>query len=427
MHVSKRIQERGARSHVFLVHEMIFPPPYNIHTAEDAALGFYYQTYFAFLTLLQQTGDDAGIGIERLDDVDLKVDGHLLLYQLKHSIKAVPPPITMKSRALWRTLKVWIDALLHVELAQTTMHLVAVGPLVATSPLNALLDLDTDRDELAAALIAEAQLVHDARAAAKTAGTKLPHGERADGCAAFLDLEPAVRSNLLRRILIRPNNPPIDQVEVLAGLHLTLIAPVHRAEVVKRLLGWWDTEVVHALCGKRDPILTRAELQAQITSIIADLESSSLQANFELLMPPGDYQPDGMVARQIKLVAGGNSDLSKAIREEWRAREQRAKWLNDNSAMGTIVSQYDQVLEEAWSDMHVQMAEDCFKEADNVKRERGLDMLRWTHDYAPTKVRPIAEKWSAPYYVRGTYQVLAIDLRVGWHPDYADLLKDDGE
>lgn len=405
---------------------MSIHPPDNIHTAEHAALGFYYQTYFAFLTLLQQTGDDAGVGIERLDDVELKTDGHLLLYQLKHSIKAVPPPVTIKSRALWRTLKVWIDALLHVDLAQTTMHLVAVGPLDEASPLNALLDLDADRDDLAAALIAEAQLVQDARATAKSAGKKtLPHAERADGCAAFLSLEPAVRSNLLRRILIKPNSPPIDQVELLAAEHLTLIAPEHRAEVVRRLLGWWETEVVYALCGKRDPILSRAELQAQITSIIADLEGNALQADFELLMPPGDYQPDGMVARQIKLVAGGNSDLSKAIREEWRAREQRAKWLNDNSAMGTVVSQYDQVLEEAWSDRHGQMVEECSGVADSVKRERGLEMLRWTHYDAPAKVRPIAEKWSAPYYVRGSYQVLAVDLRVGWHPDYVDLLKDE--
>lgn len=406
---------------------MSVQPPANIHTAEDAALGFYYQTYFAFLTLLQQTGDDAGVGIERLDDVELKVDGHLLLYQLKHSIKMVPPPITMKSRALWRTLKVWIDALVHVELAQTTMQLVVIGSLGAASPLKALLDLEADRDNLAAALIAEAQLVRDARAAAESAGTKLPHGDRADGCAAFLDLEPAVRSNLLRRILIKPDSPPIDQVEVLAAQHLTLIAPEHRADVVKRLLGWWDMEVVHALCGKRDPIVTRAELQAQITSVIADLESSTLQADFELLMPPGDYQPDGMVARQIKLVAGGNSDLSKAVREEWRARGQRANWLNENSAMGTVVSQYDQMLEEAWSDRHGQMVEDCSEVEDTVKRERGLEMLRWTHNEAPAKVRPIAEKWSAPYYVRGSYQVLAIDLRVGWHPEYLDLLKDGGE
>jgi len=40
-------------------------------------------------------------------------------------------------------------------------------------------------------------------------------------------------------------------------------------------------------------------------------------------------------------------------------------------------------------------------------------------------VPPIGDGWGAPYYVRGSYQVLAIDLKVGWHPDYRDLLKDE--
>jgi hypothetical protein len=40
-------------------------------------------------------------------------------------------------------------------------------------------------------------------------------------------------------------------------------------------------------------------------------------------------------------------------------------------------------------------------------------------------VRPIFEGWSAPYYVRGSYQVLAINRRVGWHPNFAALLGDE--
>jgi hypothetical protein len=39
-------------------------------------------------------------------------------------------------------------------------------------------------------------------------------------------------------------------------------------------------------------------------------------------------------------------------------------------------------------------------------------------------VRPIQEGFGAAYYVRGSYQVLAIDLEVGWHPDFKNLLKD---
>jgi hypothetical protein len=73
-----------------------------VHSAADSALGFYYQTFFALLTLLNQTADDAAVAVERLDDVEIKADGHLLLYQLKHSISATPPDITLKSRALWK-------------------------------------------------------------------------------------------------------------------------------------------------------------------------------------------------------------------------------------------------------------------------------------------------------------------------------------
>jgi hypothetical protein len=108
------------------------------HSAEAAALGFYYQAFFALLTLMGQETDNAAVGIEQLDDVDLKVDGHNLLYQLKHSISNAPPPITLKSKALWKTVKVWVDILPMLTLSETTLHLVTVAKLGLDSPLIAL-------------------------------------------------------------------------------------------------------------------------------------------------------------------------------------------------------------------------------------------------------------------------------------------------
>jgi hypothetical protein len=93
--------------------------------------------------------------------------------------------------------------------------------------------------------------------------------------------------------------------------------------------------------------------------------------------------------------------------------------------MALRINDYDLVLEEHWSDRHCQMAEECAELEDQEKCASGLKVLRWTHNEAPTMVRPIAEGWNAAYYVRGSYQVLAIDLKVGWHPDYEKLLKDD--
>lgn len=395
----------------------------GVHAAEGAALGFWYQSFYALLTLVTLTTDDAAIGIEQLDDVELKADGQTLLFQLKHSISANPAAITIKSRSLWRTVEVWIDALPALTLAETTLHLVAVGDIPADCPLRSLTDADADRSDLAAAMTEEAERVLRARdAAAKARKSSLPYGDRADGCRAFLALSAAERLNLLRRTVIRPDSPTVAEVEKEIAAHFHFVLPEYRTTVAKRLVEWWDRQIIYSLCGERERVITRAELQSQIMTIVADIEQDKLVPEFEIVGPPEDYQPDGMLARQIELVNGKPFDLKRAIREEWKAREQRGRWLADNPAMASRISAYDQVLCEHWSDRHTEMAETCAALEEDGKCASGLQLLRWTHNDAPTTVRPIAEGWVAAYYVRGGYQVLAINLKVGWHPDYETLL-----
>jgi hypothetical protein len=395
------------------------------HAAEGSALGFYFQAFYALLTLVNLSTDEAAIGVEQLDDVELKADGQKLLYQLKHSISATPPSITVRSASLWRTMKVWIDALPSLTLAETTLHLVTVGGIPKDSPLLALTNPQAERSELLAAMTAEAERVLEARDAAAKANNRLPYADRIDGCTAFLSLTEAERMNLLRRIKIQPDSPTVDEVEKRIAEHFRLVLPDYRAAVASRLIEWWDRQVVYSLCGERERVITRAELQAQIMTIVADIEQAKLVPEFETLSHPQDYQPDGMLARQIELVKGKRLDLERAIREEWKAREQRARWLTANSAMATRITEYDHVLREHWSDRHADMVESCATLEDEKKCELGLELLRWTHYDAPTTVRPIAEGWGAAYYVRGSYQVLAINLKVGWHPDYQKLLGDD--
>ncbi|MDC0713008.1 hypothetical protein POL68_31390 [Stigmatella sp. ncwal1] len=395
------------------------------HAAEAAALGFYYQTFFALLTLLSQDTDNAAVGIEQLDDVELSIDSQTLLYQLKHSISAAPPPITLKSKALWRTMKVWIDALPLLTLSETTLHLVAVGGIPDDSPLRALLSLEAARADLHDAMVEEAQRVVNARATAAKSGKPLPHAERIDGCEAFLGLTEIGQLNLLRRTLIKKNSPPISEIETCVAGYLKILPADQRSTVAKRLIEWWDREIVYSLCGKRDRVISRAELQQQISAIVGDIEQGKVLPDFELVSPPEDYQPNGMLARQIQLVNGKSSDLTKAIREEWRAREQRSRWANEKLSMVSVIDSYDFILREHWSDQHSRMMEECADLEEKEKCASGLKILRWTHDDAPNTVRPVFEGWSAPYYVRGSYQVLAINCRVGWHPNFAVLLGDE--
>ena len=393
------------------------------HSAEAAALGFYYQAFFALLTLLNQDTDYAAVGVEQLDDVELRAEGRALLFQLKHSMSAAPPPVTLKSRALWRTFKIWIDAIPLLTLAETSFHLVTVAGLDDGGPLAALLSPDAERADLHAAMVDEAQgVVRDREAAVKTGKTPLPHAERVDGCEAFLNLSETMQLNLLRRTVIRKDSPAIGAIEDQVAAHLRILPPDQRTAVARRLIEWWDRQIVYSLCGKRPRVIARVELQQSISAIISDIEQGNLLPDFETVSHPQDYQPDGMLARQIRLVDGKQSDLAKAIREEWKAREQRSKWMNEKLSMASVIAEYDLVLQEHWRDRHSQMVEDCTNVEDHEKCSSGLKLLRWTHESAPSIVRPIAEGWGAAYYIRGSYQVLAINVAVGWHPDFEALL-----
>jgi hypothetical protein len=395
------------------------------HSADASALGFYFQTLFALEILVRETADNAAVAIEQLDDVELRADGQKLLYQLKHSISESPPPITLKSRALWKTIKVWIDILPNLSLFETTFHLVAVGAISDESPLNALLSFASDRAALVCDLIEEAKRVVNAHGAAIAAKTAAPYLDRIEGCKAFLNLTNTEQQNFVRRIIIKPNSPTIGEIEERISNCLLFLPVIQRMPVARRMVEWWDREVIYSLCGQRDRIISRAELQQKIMSIVGDLEEGKLVAEFEGAALPDDYQPNSMLIRQIELVRGGVSDITKAIREEWRAREQRSRWMSTNSAMASIINDYDRLLTEHWHDRHSQIVEDCVGSNDDKRCEVGLELLRWTHNDAPSLVRPIANDWSAHYYVRGSYQVLAINCTVGWHPNYAELLKDE--
>jgi hypothetical protein len=195
--------------------------------------------------------------------------------------------------------------------------------------------------ELLALMLEEAQRVVDLRAAAKKSKSLLPFADRVDGCLSFLSLAPTERLNLMRRVKIQPHSPNVGAIEDLIAGHLKILPPEQRPMVAQRLIEWWDRQIVYSICNKRQRVISRAELQHQISAIVGDLEQGKLQAEFETVSPPDDYQPDGALARQIKLVDGTKSDHSRAIREEWKAREQRSKWLNSNPATAPIINEYD--------------------------------------------------------------------------------------
>jgi hypothetical protein len=393
------------------------------HSAVDAALGFYYQSLYGLLSILRASHDDAAVCLERLDDVEILTNGQSLLSQLKHSLSKKPAAVTLSSVALWKTLKAWIDVLPSLSLGDTRFQLVTVAPLSSGSPLEVLLDEVSPRSKLLMLLQEEAQrVVQEHQAGKKAKKQPLPHADRVSSCVAYLALEDTVREKLLSQITVQPAASNIKKIPDDIAKELKHFAPERRKDITLKLMEWWDLQVVYSFCDKRNRAISMLEVQQKLTEIAGELERDELLADFQFVTPPDDHTPPSMISRQIQLVGGAQSEIQTAEREEWRARSQRHKWLCERMDMAVRIKLYDTLLIEAWGDRHGLMVEAHSTATEDGKRASGLEILRWSFSQAHTQIPPFARNWNTTYYVRGSYQVLAVEQVVGWHPDYKTLL-----
>lgn len=393
----------------------------NEHSADDAALGFLYQAQYALMLLWREPDDDAVIYLETLDDVVLIAGGATLLEQLKHSLKDKPNSLSIASLQLWKTLKAWIDVLDEIDLPRAWLHLVSVADISKGSPLEALLNDEVDRSDLLVALKEEAARVVRERVEAAAEKKPLPHAERAAACEAFLKISEETRINLLARTRIKPKQPNITKIEDLLAESLLSVIRDKRSQVSRQLFEWWNGQILDFLTKKRKTGISRFELVKRYMEIVSAIEFDELTSTFATALLPSSYQCDSMIERQISLV-GGVVELERAVREEWRAREERSRWSRENPARREDIARYDDRLVEEWSDRHTDMRGECVGVPDKVLKTKGLDLLKWSHYSAHKDLEPIAPKVVSPYYVRGAYQVLSIEGRVGWHPEYRKLL-----
>jgi len=390
----------------------------SAHTATDSAVGYYHQGLYALVVLLD-AGDGARVSVETADDVTLE-DGIRSLHQLKHSLDP-PASFSIKTDGLWRTLKVWCDAKPRDE---EQLVLATCAPLMGGSPLEELTRANTPRSaKLLRAFNEEATRVRAERAKPVAPGTDKPYAKRVAGCEAWLALAADRRQALLDKVLLAPSSFTAAQVPEEVSKRLRTVLPAVRPRLTERLIEWWDRQVVLALLSKRDRWLTKMELLSHIEQLIVEHSSRSLPNDVGNEMPPDlTAEMTGMMVRQIELVSGGPPRVQRAAVARWRARTQRQRWQRDDFAAAGELDEYDRQLMERWNDRFRPMKHDCSSLAEPDCRRKGLELLDWSHLTACSEVPRIRPQWTAEFLVQGSYQQLADERRVGWHPKYEELL-----
>jgi len=390
----------------------------SVHDATASALGFRYQERFALLELLDAKDEEAAVAIEALDDVHLSSNGTDLFEQLKHSFEAQPKPIDIKSVNLWTTLRIWAELIPSVDMASTSFALITVAPLSKGSLLECLKSVDSDRSALLAALVSEAERVLEELNAAELANKSKPHAKRSPGAKAFLLLTEKEREGLLAKIKLRPDAPRIDELEVLLAKRLDTYPAKQRATISRKIYEWWDRQVLLSFVNKRKRFIARHEILEQLSEISAMLHSETLMDSFSGKQPPSVYSTDEMLAKQCELVDANPAMLNRARISEWQARNQRSEWSREAPSKYSKIVDYDEKLVLEWEYHHETACINAIARDEGSMKSEGLNVLRWALEDAAAKVGSIESTLTSPFYVRGSYQVLSIEGRVGWHPEY---------
>jgi hypothetical protein len=385
--------------------------------ATDSTLGFYFQAVYG-LVVLFDAGDNEGVSIETADDVEL-VGPNPTLLQIKHSLNT-PPALTEKNDGFWHTFAIWLS---QPECWSQHFVFVTCAAIPESHALRELTIPDGKRKGVKALLETEAQRVISERSYALANNTKLPYEDRAPGCDAFLALSEDERTNFLARVTIIHKSFGLSGIDHEIDQRLAMLPRTQRACIRERLIEWWSRRIALGMLKKESRVVSKEELARRINELVIELSDDDLPNDFSCALPEMlEPSPDGFLERQIALVQGGTSRLRRAIVARWRARNQRDRWINENLAIAAELHQWDDRLIEQWSDRHGPMCDDVAGKSEDEKASKGRQLLDWSHNDASKDIPPVRTKWHEPFLTQGTYQQLADEIRVGWHPEFRQLL-----
>jgi hypothetical protein len=203
-----------------------------------------------------------------------------------------------------------------------------------------------------------------------------------------------------------------------AGLKESIFPAVDKefiSSFLQRLEGWWLQRAIRHLA-KRDsePILSE-ELYGEIMSMREQFKQENLPIDddiFAAIVDESSYQGHVFV-HQLLLIEIGNSRIFHAIRNYFRAFEQRSRWVREDLLLVGELSFYEDRLIEEWDLMFQIMREDLGDKATDEAMKAAARTL-----YKGSKLMSIVRS-----IARGTYHMLADERRVGWHPEFVDRLK----
>ncbi|WP_304066944.1 ABC-three component system protein [Pedobacter glucosidilyticus] len=383
-------------------------------SAKEPSLGYYYQLRLGLYLILKSQKSNAIIKIESLDDIVVDNLDNMDLFQTKLHINSVAN-LTDSSSDFWKTIRVWSENIIngYVDEKSTLFTLMTTAKIGDNSFIQDLKPELVIRDS---GKILKAMLKVTEESTSQT---------NAAGYSSFNQLTENQQIDLINNITVIDQTLSID--ESLKSLHSELKYSTHPKKLeslIERLEGWWFQKCIIMLQGNIDYI-SQEEVRIKIAGINDTLKEDNLPDDFgnpiEIDEESLENYQDRLFVSQLKLVAVKSNVLRNAINDFHRAFKQRSKWLREELTSINDEEAFERKLEDHWNNIFSLMKDDCEGMDKAVLQKVGYDFYKkfYVEQVPPIKIR---ERFTSEYLTRGSCHMLADIKKIGWHPEFDNLL-----
>ncbi len=395
----------------------------TVFSAAAVAAGYLYQARLALAECLRFAYVDSTVevAIERLDDVSFEREGSALeLLQTKHHLNR-KGDLTDASVDLWKTLRVWAEATKADPSIPSRTRLALITTATAPEGSAASL-LRPSQDQTTLRNVGRAhELLLEAAATSENVALR-------KAFAAFTSLSPEMRTALLEAIEIVDNSAIITDLEEVIEGNLRMLAPRNKLPLAREQLeGWWWPRVCRILQGDDASTISIIELEQKLDDIRECLKRDALPIEMDDVEPE-EHELSALsetrFVRQLQTIGVGATRLQLAKRDYYRAFTQRSRWTRRSLLFDGEVAKFERTLIEEWQPRfeHMRDSLDAVS-AEAAIRKAGQNLYHWVEADARYPFRTTSNRFLSV----GSYHMLADELRVGWHRDYAALLSDENE
>ena len=385
------------------------------HSAPGTAAAFCYQFERALYWLARSPAGSA-VGVETSEDVAIRgADALGLLEQDKHSICDNAQPFGDRSKDLWNTLAIWIDALDAKEVAETTRFL-----MVTNKVLPECIARHIGRAQSEAEITV---CVAALKAAAETPPQHIAHLMQR---VLRSDSRVNLRKLILSCELADGSQATAGQAlrkKTIACLPLPQWCLVCADSIVDELLGWLHKTSLAAWQQKQPAWIQRDYFLNQFHAVIDRRKRQIARERAEHLIPVTDdkvgQERGSRFVKQLYLITDDDSVVDNAIREFIRCNIEKSRLSIEGNVTDGDWKAFEGALVSRWGKINTRVIR-----MKQTAPEKDIGYEIFTDTTEDHREKLAGSDTEQVYLTSGTYHRLADMIEIGWHPRFQELMRD---